>query len=162
MSSPATAGPTIIPDSGIESSDPSTPPLAPSSTPAATEAPPVFNRAGMVFVPAGEFTMGATPTQQSVVLDFGWSAVWQQRIAPLVASAGPPHKLYLDDYYIDKHEVTNVEYEAFVEATGHRRPQSWTMGPFGQPYQPVVTVSWGDSHAFCAWSGKRLPTEAEW
>ena len=79
----------------------------------------------------------------------------------------PPRTIYIDAFLIDKYEVTNSQYSAFVQATGHRKsgpPSRYAknMGRMRGVNQPVVYVSWDDAQAYCQWKGKRLPTEAEW
>ncbi len=74
----------------------------------------------------------------------------------------PPHRVWLNAYYIDKYEVTNQQYREFVRATGHRKPVFWEEDRFNSPRQPVVGMTWNDAIAYCSWAGKRLPTEAEW
>ncbi|MFM7173994.1 MAG: formylglycine-generating enzyme family protein, partial [Caldilinea sp.] len=70
---------------------------------------------------------------------------------------------------IDKYEVTNARYKACVDAGGCTAPgsvASWTRSPYygTSTYAdyPVVNVTWHQASAYCAWAGKRLPTEAEW
>jgi formylglycine-generating enzyme required for sulfatase activity len=82
----------------------------------------------------------------------------------------PPHELDLPEYRIDIFEVTNSQFAAFVEATGYQAEaelagsgrvwrDEWGEG---EDNHPVVRVSWNDALAYCEWTGKRLPTEAEW
>ena len=108
---------------------------------------PVVVPKGMVYVPAGEFIMGSDPD-----------------VDPMTDELDelPQHKVFLDAYFIDKHEVSNADYTKFVEATGHRNSIFWDNPKFNHPDQPVVGVTWGDASAYAAWIGKRLPTEAEW
>ena len=108
---------------------------------------PVAVPEGMVYVRAGEFIMGSDPDvdPQTDELD-----------------ELPQHKVFLDAYFIDKHEISNADYAEFVEATGHRNSIFWDNPKFNHPDQPVVGVTWGDAAAYAAWLGKRLPTEAEW
>jgi len=115
----------------------------------------------MVPVPDGNFMMGASPEEQEAVLRFGFPAAWEN-MPPLVESSGPRHEVYLDGFYIDTYEVTNTQYEAFTEMTGHRQPGNRQYDNHNRSNQPVVGVSWHDARAFCEWTGKRLPTEAEW
>ena len=76
----------------------------------------------------------------------------------------PQHRVNLPEYKIDKYLVTHVEYARFVVMTKHRPPLDWTSGaiPDGKTLYPVTMVTWHDAVDYCAWEGRRLPTEKEW
>jgi formylglycine-generating enzyme required for sulfatase activity len=114
---------------------------------------------GMVYVPGGVFTMGSST-------DTGH------------ADEGPVHGVCLSGFYMDKYEITNAQFEKFVEATGYvtdaeknaspedvhtwRHPYGPDSDAQDMPNHPVVCVNWNDANAYAKWAGKRLPTEAEW
>jgi len=111
--------------------------------------------AGMSLIPAGDFWMGRTfyvNVEQATILE-------RDRRDDM-----PAHKVFVDAFYMDKHEVTNEEYARFVEATGKPKFWYWPGGNVakGEERQPVHDVTWEEADAYCRWTGKRLPTEAEW
>lgn len=63
-------------------------------------------------------------------------------------------------FWLDVTEVTVGAYRAFALATG--RPLPPPPGFRQDDTHPVVNVSWQDAAEYCAWAGKRLPSEAEW
>jgi formylglycine-generating enzyme required for sulfatase activity len=101
--------------------------------------------AGQVNIPAGPFLMG-TDAERSDKFN------------------RPQHKVVLPEYYIDKYLVTHAQFARFVVETKHRPPLDWTDGtiPDGKTLYPVTMVTWFDADDYCAWAGKRLPSEAEW
>lgn len=96
----------------------------------------------MVLIPAGAFTMGSNDG---------------------LPAERPEHVVTLDAYVIDRYEVSLRLYRKFLQEAQRDAPPTWddeaaeTVGD-----RPAIGVSWADASAYCAWAGKRLPTEAEW
>ncbi len=67
-------------------------------------------------------------------------------------------------FYIDKTEVTNKQYQIFIDDKKHEPPPSWTDGRFssGMDELPVTDVTWDDAVVYAEWAKKRLPSETEW
>ena len=132
-----------------------TTPASPTQPPAETAAPlPILGSTqvspedGMLllYIPAGEFLMGASPGDPDSS-----------------DSEKPRHKVLLDGFWIDRTEVTNRMYRLCVNADECNPPER--RSSFDDPNQvdqPVVWVSWPGAEEYCAWAGRRLPTEAEW
>ena len=113
---------------------------------------------GMVLIPAGEFQMGSDDNEAA-------------------NDEHPVHTVSVDAFYMDVHEVTNLEYKEFVLANPRwqkdRIDRAFHNGdylkhwngneyPRGKANHPVVNVSWYAAMAYALSKDKRLPTEAEW
>lgn len=87
---------------------------------------------GMVWIPAGEFTMGTGGSTPNM-------------------NEQPAHAVKLDGFWMDKHEVTNAEFQAFTDATGYvttaERPPEWEelkkQLPPGSPKPPPEKLAAG-------------------
>jgi len=100
--------------------------------------------APMVLVPAGKFWRGSK-----------WGEGGKDE--------RPRRQITLDGFYIDQHEVTVGQYDAFLSTISRENPYKWDEKNLqSDKERPVIGVSWEDAEAYCEWAGKRLPTEAEW
>jgi formylglycine-generating enzyme required for sulfatase activity len=125
-----------------------------------------------VWVPAGSFLRGTADTAS---LD---NPVWATREK---LSEKPQHQVEISrGFWLDKTEVTNAHFQAFVDAGGYADQQFWSAEGWqwlqeqepgslpveceesNLPDHPRVCVTWYEAEAYANWRGGRLPTEAEW
>ncbi len=106
--------------------------------------------ADMVSIPSGCFDMGDA-----------FAEGWPDEL--------PVHNVCLSAFEMDIHEITNAEYAECVADAGCTAPRSsnsYSRGTYyGDPAYddyPVIWMEWHQVEEYCAWAGKRLPTEAEW
>jgi formylglycine-generating enzyme required for sulfatase activity len=75
---------------------------------------------------------------------------------------------YERPFYLSRFQVTNLDFDQFVSATGREPMPFRNADGFRAPLHPVTGVSWFDADAYCAWLARRtgrpfrLPCEAEW
>jgi serine/threonine-protein kinase len=198
---PAPATPTPLPPTATrEPSATSTPvpstatqePSATPTTPVNLQSPPANASLGdtwtrpademvMVYVPAGAFEMGSTEAQfQETVEQCVDAGNERDDCEGWFGDEKPAHTVSLDGFWIDKYEVTNAQFAAFLNEEGNQEEGGATWlalgsddclieksgGEFqpksGYADHPVVDVSWYGARAYAEWVGGQLPSEAEW
>jgi formylglycine-generating enzyme required for sulfatase activity len=122
---------------------------------------------GMVLVPAGPFVMGLSAAEaESAQRAYGGDA-------SLYLASVPRRVVALPAFWVDRTEVTQRMYHAFVLATGHPPPDDdhlwaapyrWQDGapPPALAEHPVTLVTFEDAEAYCHWRGMQVPTEEQW
>jgi formylglycine-generating enzyme required for sulfatase activity len=133
----------------------------------------------MVYIPAGEFTMGSTDDEMDHALAL-CTGYYYDCERNRFEGEQPAHTVALDGFWLDKTEVTNAQFAAFLNKEDNqeeggvtwlnREDETCLIERAGDEFRPksgygdhpVIQVSWYGAAAYCRWVGAWLPTEAQW
>jgi iron(II)-dependent oxidoreductase len=131
---------------------------------------------GDVEVPGGRFLLGALPGEPFVFDNEKWAHPVEVR--PFAIARAPVTQGAFADFVeaggYRTRSLWSAEGWAWREREGAEHPVYWKRDGAGwlrrdfdrrvplEPYRPVMHVSWYEAEAYCAWAGRRLPTEPEW
>lgn len=99
------------------------------------------DRREMVLVSRGKFVMGTEHGEDN---------------------EAPQRVEYLDDYYIDRYEVSNDDFKRYLKSNGQWEDFAWQTKWSQNPQKPFGQASYYMARDYCGWAGKSLPTEAQW
>ncbi|MHC4781008.1 MAG: formylglycine-generating enzyme family protein, partial [Planctomycetota bacterium] len=82
---------------------------------------------------------------------------------------GPAHEVFLDSFFLYRHEVTRAMYATYLTRTGReyhgaqlkKTGDKWTPIS-GESELPLTQLTWHEARAYAQWAGGDLPTEAQW
>lgn len=123
--------------------------------------------AGMIAIPAGEFTFAVTGIE---IEGYSWRGLDFQYPWESSPRRAHLHRMKMSAFHIDRYPVTNADFLKFIVASGYRPRDDhnflldWHNGQprKGWERKPVAWVSLEDARAYAGWAGKRLPHEWEW
>ncbi len=115
----------------------------------------------LLYVPAGEFTMGSNEEIPLGILPEGQlSDLFAVQAGDMMGN--PEHTVYLDAFWIDQTEVTSAMYAKCVTAGVCQAPPLYGFEDPKFDTYPMQFVAWNDAKTYCDWAGRHLPTEAQW